>query len=139
LRCARMRFTLAGSSKNSITTGRSSDRSSSVVFKYWLMDPEGNTITSGIRSLSVDPANMREIPLGFPIATPGKYRVASQIIADGIESEAVTRIYDVGFLDIYGVHAAIVAAIAMVMLGLTYTERRPSAPTGRRQRFDYPL
>src|SRR3990172_11664437 len=30
LRCARMRFTLAGSSKNSITTGRSSDRSSSV-------------------------------------------------------------------------------------------------------------
>ncbi|HEY4674370.1 MAG TPA: hypothetical protein VIH03_09405, partial [Nitrososphaerales archaeon] len=63
----------------------------------------------------------------------------SQIIADGIESEAVTRIYDVGFLDIYGVHAAVVAAIAMIMLGLTYTERRPSVPTGRRQRFDYPL
>jgi hypothetical protein len=115
------------------------DRPSSVVFKYWLMDPQGNTITSGIKSLSVDPIKMQEIPLGFPIATPGKYRVASQIIADGIESEAVTRIYDVGFLDIYGVHTAVIAAIAMIMLGLTYTERRPREPVGRRQRFDYPL
>ena len=112
---------------------------SNLVVKYWLTNPQGETVLSRTKSMMVNPSQTTSLPIEIATSAPGTYKLSTQIIADGVESEQVARTYQVTSLDIYGFMASILIAIVGAVAAVTYTQKRSRPIPSQKARFEYPL
>jgi hypothetical protein len=114
------------------------DEQSFVHVKAWLVDESGRMVWSQVSEGSFAPEEFRTIPIHIVLREAGRYTLYSQIVAEGVESEAVVRTYTITPFDLYGSAILTVISLAAVVSAV-YLQKQSKTIPSQKARFNYPM
>jgi hypothetical protein len=115
------------------------DKPISAIVKYWLTDVQGGTVWSDSQSLYIESSQTKTLPIRSSVGSSGRYQFSFQVIADGVQTEPATSVYEVSSVDVYGFPVAILLSITAALISVMYVQRIHRPIHSQRMRLDFPL